>query len=66
MVRSGVDIHEPVNTQDCPSGETGATRGGGPPTVANVNVGQDSVPDVAVAGGELRDPLILGGSNSGH
>ena len=48
VVRSGVDINGTFpNT--CPSGSSGSTTGGGPPTVADFN--GDGTPDVAIAGG---------------
>ena len=48
VLRTGIDINGTFpNT--CPPNSSGATTGGGPPTVADFN--GDTTPDVAVAGG---------------
>ncbi len=48
VLRTGIDING-TNPNVCPAGSAGATRGGGPPTIADFNA--DGTPDVAVAGG---------------
>ncbi len=48
IVRTGIDINGTA-PNICPSGSSGYTTGGGPPTIADFN--GDTIPDVAVAGG---------------
>jgi hypothetical protein len=67
IVRSWVDINGSLDPALCPTGSSGNTHGGGPPTVADFN--GDGYPDVALAGGvgyavldgrKLMDPSIAG------
>jgi FG-GAP-like repeat len=50
MIRTGVDLNAQFTTQQCQPSSAGATKGGGPPTLADVNA--DGVPDVPLASGE--------------
>lgn len=49
MLRSDLDLNGSLDPTRCADGSAGRTRGGGPPTAADVNA--DGVPDIAVAGG---------------
>lgn len=49
VIRAGIDINGPLDPARCPLDSNGRTKGGGPPTAADVN--GDGVPDIAVAGG---------------
>lgn len=49
VLRQGVDINGDKGTGRCTPGQSGYTKGGGPPTVADFN--GDGYPDVALAGG---------------
>lgn len=49
ILRSGLDINGALDPTRCAETSAGRTRGGGPPTAADVNA--DGVPDIPVAGG---------------
>jgi len=49
ILREDLDINGTLDPTRCAESSTGRTRGGGPPTAADVNA--DGVPDIAVAGG---------------
>ncbi len=65
MVREGIDLNTLLSTTNCSPTSNGATKGGGPPTIADVD--GDGTPDLAVAGGtgyvvmdgtKLMDPAV--------
>lgn len=67
IVRDPIDINGALDPALCPPGSSGATHGGGPPTIADFD--GDGIPDVALAGGvgyailsgaKLMDPAVAG------